>query len=104
MMGLTDYNLTPKAKKCIKDAKSFAQSKNHTLINVAHLTYACITNLSDSCAMKLKSYNVEFDNKKLSLLPDSDMAIASLVLQCMGVSLMTAYLFKIIRSKKKTTY
>ncbi|HBY66660.1 MAG TPA: hypothetical protein DEG69_02110, partial [Flavobacteriaceae bacterium] len=64
MMGLTDYNLTPKAKKCIKDAKSFAQSKNHTLINVAHLTYACITNLSDSCAMKLKSYNVEFDNKK----------------------------------------
>ena len=64
MMGLTDYNLTPKAKKCIKDAKSFAQSKNHTLINVAHLTYACITNLSDSCAMKLKSYNVEFGDKK----------------------------------------
>ena len=64
MMGLTDYNLTPKAKKCIKDAKSFAESKNHTLVNVSHLTYACITNLSDSCAMKLKSYNVDFNNKK----------------------------------------
>lgn len=31
-------------------------------------------------------------------------AIASLVLQCMGVSLMTAYLFKLIRSRKKTIY
>lgn len=38
------------------------------------------------------------------VLPDVDMAIASLVLQCIGVSLMTAYLFKIIRSKNKMTY
>ena len=64
MMGLTDYNLTPKAKKCIKDAKSFAESKDHALINVAHLTYSCITNLSDSCAMKLKSYKVHFKKDK----------------------------------------
>ena len=33
MMGLADYNLTPKAKKGIKDARKFAEANNHSIIN-----------------------------------------------------------------------
>jgi len=62
-MGLTDFNLTPKAKKCIKDAKKFADSNGHTLISTSHLIYGCLTNMSDSCIMKLKSYHLDLDPK-----------------------------------------
>ena len=35
---------------------------------------------------------------------NTDMAIASLVLQCIANALMTAYIFKLIRSKRKLSY
>ena len=37
-------------------------------------------------------------------LVNTDMAIASLVLQCVANALMTAYIFKLIRSKRKLSY
>ena len=61
MMGLTDFNLTPKAKKGLKDAKKFAEANSHSLITNAHLVYGCLVNVSDSCALKLKGYGVSFD-------------------------------------------
>ena len=64
MMGLTDFNLTPKAKKCIKDSKAFAQSNNHKLVNISHLIYGCLINLSDSCIVKLKSFGFDPDIKE----------------------------------------
>ena len=63
MMGLTDYNLTPKAKKSIKDAKSFAEANNHSLINNCHLAYGCLANVSDSLSLKFKTKNINLDKK-----------------------------------------
>jgi ATP-dependent Clp protease ATP-binding subunit ClpA len=54
MMGLTDFNLTPKAKKGLKDAQKFAEANGHSLVTTAHLVYGCLVNISDSCALKLK--------------------------------------------------
>ena len=63
MMGLTDFNLTPKAKKGLRDAKKFAEANSHSLVTNAHLTYGCLVNISDSCALKLKSYGISLDAK-----------------------------------------
>jgi ATP-dependent Clp protease ATP-binding subunit ClpC len=60
-MGLTDFNLTPKAKKGLKDAKKFAEANGHSLVTNAHLVYGCLVNISDSCALKLKSYGISLD-------------------------------------------
>jgi ATP-dependent Clp protease ATP-binding subunit ClpC len=64
MMGLTDFNLTPKAKKGLKDAKKFAEANGHSLVTCPHLIYGCLLNLSDSCSLKLKGYGVLLDDKK----------------------------------------
>lgn len=63
MMGLTDFNLTPKAKKGLKDAQKFAEANGHSLVTTAHLVYGCLVNISDSCAMKLKNYGIKIDGK-----------------------------------------
>jgi ATP-dependent Clp protease ATP-binding subunit ClpC len=63
MMGLTDYNLTPKAKKGIKDAKNFAEANNHSLINNSHLVYGCLANVSDSLSLKFKTKNINLELK-----------------------------------------
>ena len=63
MMGLTDYNLTPKAKKGIKDAKNFAEANNHSLINNCHLVYGCLANVSDSLSLKFKTKNINLELK-----------------------------------------
>ena len=60
-MGLTDFNLTPKSKRGLKDAQKFAEANSHSLVTNAHLVYGCLTNMSDSCALKLKAYGVSFD-------------------------------------------
>ena len=62
-MGLTDFNLTPKAKKGLKDAQKFAEANGHSLVTTAHLVYGCLVNISDSCAMKLKNYGIKIDGK-----------------------------------------
>ena len=63
MMGLTDFNLTPKAKKGLKDAQKFAEANGHSLVTTAHLVYGCLVNISDSCALKLKNYGIKVDGK-----------------------------------------
>jgi len=62
-MGLTDFNLTPKAKKGLKDAQKFAEANGHSLVTTAHLVYGCLVNISDSCALKLKNYGIKIDGK-----------------------------------------
>ena len=64
MMGLTDYNLTPKAKKGIKDAQKFAEANNHPIINNSHLIYGCLANISDSFSLKLKTQNIKLELKE----------------------------------------
>ena len=63
MMGLTDFNLTPKAKKGLKDSQKFAEANGHTLVTTAHLVYGCLANISDSCAVRLKGYGISFEGK-----------------------------------------
>jgi ATP-dependent Clp protease ATP-binding subunit ClpC len=63
-MGLTDFNLTPKAKKGLKDSQKFAEANGHTLVTTAHLVYGCMMNISDSCAVRLKSYDLHIVGKK----------------------------------------
>ena len=63
MMGLADFNLTPKAKKGLKDSKKFAKDNGHDLVTVAHLVYGCLSNISDTCSLRLKSYDIDFDIK-----------------------------------------
>lgn len=64
MMGLTDFNLTPKAKKGLKDSQKFAEANGHTLVTTAHLVYGCMMNISDSYAVRLKSYDLHIVGKK----------------------------------------
>ena len=61
MMGLADFNLTPKAKKGLKDSKKFAKDNGHDLVTVAHLVYGCLSNISDTCSLRLKSYDIDLD-------------------------------------------
>ena len=63
-MGLTDFNLTPKAKKGLKDAKKFAEANGHSLVTTEHLIYGCLVNLSDSCSLKLKGFGVLLGQKE----------------------------------------
>ena len=62
-MGLTDYNLTPKAKKGIKDAQKFAEANNHSIITNSHLVYGCLANISDSFSLKLKTQKINLELK-----------------------------------------
>jgi ATP-dependent Clp protease ATP-binding subunit ClpC len=61
MMGLADFNLTPKAKKGLKDSKKFARDNGHNLVTTAHLVYGCLSNLSDTCSLRLLSYDINLD-------------------------------------------
>ena len=64
---------------------------------------AIFLNASSVAVTILDDKNEGFD-ADTGVWPNVNASIASLVLQCMGVSLMTAYIFKIIRSKNKMTY
>lgn len=48
MMGINDFNLTPRAKKAYKIAKQFATDNKHSVINNSHVFYGCLANASDS--------------------------------------------------------
>lgn len=62
-MSLTDYNLTPKAKKAIKDSKLFAASNSHDLIRTAHLFYGCLSNLSERVELLFESRGIIYSVK-----------------------------------------
>lgn len=61
MMGLADFNLTPKAKKGLQDSKKFARDNGHDLVTTAHLMHGCLLNISDTCSLRLKSYDIDLD-------------------------------------------
>lgn len=64
MMSLIDYNLTPKAKKAIKDAKLFAATNNHALIRIPHLLYGCLCNLSDRIQLLFESRGIKYSSRE----------------------------------------
>lgn len=64
MMSLIDYNLTPKAKKAIKDAKLFAATNNHALIRIPHLFYGCLCNLSDRIQLLFESRGIQYSSRE----------------------------------------
>jgi len=61
MMSLTEYNLTPKAKKAIRDAKLFAEANNHGRVRNEHLIYGCLINLSDRNILLFESRGVVYE-------------------------------------------
>lgn len=54
MMGINNFNLTPRAKKAYKHAKEFAIGNAHKGINNAHLCYGCLKNLSEDLIISLE--------------------------------------------------
>ena len=54
MMGINNFNLTPRAKKAYKSAKEFAAEYSHGRINNSHLFYGCLLNLSEDLTMMLE--------------------------------------------------
>lgn len=64
MMSFTEYNLTPKAKKAIKDAKLFAASNSHDLIRSPHLMYGCMSNLSERVELLFLSRGIDYSSKE----------------------------------------
>jgi len=64
MMLLTEFNLTPKAKKALKDAKLFAESQDHALIRNEHLIYGCLTNISDRAGLLFESRGIDYTPEK----------------------------------------
>ena len=58
MMGINDFNLTPRAKKAYKLAKQFASDNGHTLINNSHVFYGCLANAADSFWRSVEKNNI----------------------------------------------
>ena len=59
MMGINNFNLTPRAKKAYKHAKEFAIENAHSTINNTHLCYGCLKNLSEDLTMMLEMSDVD---------------------------------------------
>ena len=59
MMGINNFNLTPRAKKAYKHAKEFAIVNAHKGINNAHLCYGCLNNLSEDLIMSLELNDID---------------------------------------------
>ena len=60
---ITEYNLTPKAKKALKDAESFAEANSHSIVRESHLFYGCLTNLSERYELFFQNRNVTYGPK-----------------------------------------
>lgn len=58
MMGINDFNLTPRAKKAYKLAKQFASDNGHSLINNSHVFYGCLANAADSFWRSVEKNNI----------------------------------------------
>jgi ATP-dependent Clp protease ATP-binding subunit ClpC len=54
MMGINNFNLTPRAKKIYKCAKEFAVENAHKHINNSHIFYGCLKNLSEDLTISLE--------------------------------------------------
>ena len=65
-MEIDSFNLTPKAKLALKDAKEFANRNSHSLINNCHVLYGCWKNINSSFINFAEAMGVELDLEKLS--------------------------------------
>jgi ATP-dependent Clp protease ATP-binding subunit ClpC len=66
MMEIDSFNLTPKAKLALKDAKEFANRNNHSLINNCHVLYGCWKNINSSFINFANLMGVELSIENLS--------------------------------------
>jgi ATP-dependent Clp protease ATP-binding subunit ClpC len=62
MMGINNFNLTPRAKKVYKCAKQFAVDNAHKGINNAHILYGCLQNLSEDLIISLEISEINIDS------------------------------------------
>lgn len=62
MMGINNFNLTPRAKKVYKCAKQFATDNAHKGINNAHIFYGCLQNLSEDLIVSLEISDINIDS------------------------------------------
>lgn len=62
MMGINNFNLTPRAKKAYKSAKEFAGEYSHGRINNSHLFYGCVLNLSEDLTMMLEMNDIDLED------------------------------------------
>ena len=65
-MEIDSFNLTPKAKLALKDAKEFANRNNHSLINNCHVLYGCWKNINSSFINFANLMGVELSIENLS--------------------------------------
>jgi ATP-dependent Clp protease ATP-binding subunit ClpC len=65
-MEIDSFNLTPKAKLALKDAKEFANQNSHSLINNCHVLYGCWKNINSSFINFAGIMGVELELEKLS--------------------------------------
>jgi ATP-dependent Clp protease ATP-binding subunit ClpA len=65
-MEIDSFNLTPKAKLALKDAKEFANRNSHSLINNCHVLYGCWKNINSSFINFAGAMGVELELEKLS--------------------------------------
>jgi ATP-dependent Clp protease ATP-binding subunit ClpC len=70
MMGINNFNLTPRAKKVYKCAKQFAIDNAHKGINNAHIFYGCLQNLSEDLiiSLEISDINIESINNEQFLI------------------------------------
>ena len=48
IVGLDEFNLTPRAKKAFKDAQKFSKDRGDSVVNNLHVLYGCLHNASGS--------------------------------------------------------
>ena len=87
IVGLDEFNLTPRAKKAFKDAQKFSKDRGDSVINNLHVFYGCLHNASGAIADFLVDNSVTMDesdmleviemasethDEKFKLTPNSD--------------------------------
>jgi ATP-dependent Clp protease ATP-binding subunit ClpC len=65
-MEIDSFNLTPKAKLALKDAKEFANRNSHSLVNNCHVLYGCWKNINSSFINFAEAMGIELELEKLS--------------------------------------
>jgi ATP-dependent Clp protease ATP-binding subunit ClpC len=68
LVGLNNFNLTPRVKKAFKDAQSFSKTNNDKIVNNLHILHGCIQNLTGD----IKDFLVD-RGADLSLIDTADM-------------------------------
>lgn len=67
---LKEYNLTPRAKKAIKDAQKFAQDMGNKTVNNLHIFYGCIFNANGDLNKLLNRIYLTVDHIDMESLLD----------------------------------